>query len=147
LRNEPLYVDLRWAHGRADVTLRNARFLDAILDLASPLHGKAKNDLAGEEVRQSRIVRAITGTAAVIFASLALVAWYERDEAKDQTVRAEKNAAIAAERQRVAETRLRNLCDSWKVATRFVEQNIRAAVYDVKARMYAVFHFDDNCQP
>jgi hypothetical protein len=146
-RNEPLYVDLRWAHGRSDVTLRNARFLDAILDLASPLHGKAKNDLAGEEVRQSRIVRAITGTAAVIFAGLALVAWYERDEAKDQTVRAEKNAAIAAERQRVAEMRLKNLCDSWKVATRFVEQNIPAAVYDVKARMYEVFHFDDNCQP
>lgn len=147
LRNEPLYVDLRWAHGRTDVTLRNARFLDAILDLAAPLHGKAKNDLAGEEVRQSRIVRAITGTAAVIFASLALVAWYERGEAQDQTVRAEQNADLATERQRVAEERLKNLCDSWEVATRFVEDNVPAGIYDIKGRMYEVFHFDDNCHP
>ena len=93
-----------------DLNLRNARFLVAILDLASPLHGKAKNDLAGEEVRQGRIVRAATGSAATIFAVLALVAWHERGVAVGKTKQAvtsqhqaEKNAVVAATRQRLAE--------------------------------------------
>ena len=44
---EPLFVDLRWTTAAADLGLHNQRFLDAVLDLAAPLHGKAKNDLAG----------------------------------------------------------------------------------------------------
>src|SRR5262245_62020066 len=53
--DEPLYADLRWAREASDLKLRNPRFRDAILDLASPLRGKAKNDLASAEVRQARI--------------------------------------------------------------------------------------------
>src|SRR6476619_5569243 len=40
LTDEPLYVDLRWAREAKELNLRNPRFLDAVLDLAAPLHGK-----------------------------------------------------------------------------------------------------------
>lgn len=137
--DEPLYVDLRWAESAAELTLQNTRFLDAILDLASPLHGKAKNDLAGEEVRQSRIVRSAMGSAVIIFAVLAVVAWYQRGEALTQK-------QIAVERQQLAEKRLKELCDAWKIATNFVEENVPAGIYDAKSRLHDVFAFDENCR-
>jgi len=154
LRDEPLYVDLRWARAAADLTLRNPRFLDAILDLASPLHGKAKNDLAGAEIRQNRIVRALMATAVTILAAFAVVAWYERGEAVKQSDhavasqrQAEQNAATAARRQRVAEKRLKQLCDAWSVAVAYVQKNVDpGAIYDIKRELYSVFPFDDNCR-
>src|SRR5215470_12133438 len=94
-KEEPLYVDVRWAQGRNDLPLRDARFLDAVLDLAAPLHGKAKNDLAGEDVKQSRIVRSVSVAAAVVLAILAGLAWQQRNVARH-------NEALAQERQRVA---------------------------------------------
>ena len=138
-QDEPLYVDLGWAESARDLTLRNARFLDAVLDLASPLHGRAKNDLAGDEVRQSRIVRSAVGSAAAIFALLAVIAWYQRGEALTQK-------QIAVERQQVAEKRLKDLCEAWKVATEFVKANLPAAIYDAKGRLHDVFAFDENCR-
>jgi len=138
-QDEPLYVDLRWAESARDLTLRNAHFLDAVLDLASPLHGRAKNDLAGDEVRQSRIVRSAVGSATAIFALLAVIAWYQRGEALTQK-------KIAVERQQVAEKRLKDLCEAWKVATEFVEANLPAAIYDAKGRLHDVFAFDENCR-
>jgi len=138
-QDEPLYVDLRWAHDAGEPTLVNPRFLDAILDLASPLHGKAKNDLAGDEVRQSRIVRSAVGCAAVTFAALAVIAWYQRGEALSQR-------QIAIERQQVAEKRLKELCSAWKVATEFVETNLPSGVYDAKGRLHDVFAFEENCR-
>lgn len=137
-QDEPLYVDLRWAHS-GDLTLRNPRFLDAILDLASPLHGRAKNDLAGDEVRQSRILRTAVGSAAVVFAVLAAIAWYQRGEALSQK-------QLAIERQQVAEKRLKELCAAWKVATEFVEANLPAGIYDAKGRLHDVFAFEENCR-
>jgi hypothetical protein len=137
--DEPLYVDLRWVQQAGDLTLRNPRFLEAILDLASPLHGRAKNDLAGDEVRQSRIVRSAVGSAAVIFAVLAVIAWYQRGEALSQR-------QIAVERQQVAEKRLKELCAAWKVATEFVEANLPAGIYDAKGRLHDVFAFEENCR-
>jgi hypothetical protein len=137
--DEPLYVDLRWAENATELTLQNARFLDAILDLASPLHGKAKNDLAGEEVRQSRIFRRVAGLVAVVFAVLAWLAWYQRGEALTQK-------QIAVERQQLAEKRLKELCDAWKVATGFVEENVPAGIYDAKSRLHDIFAFDENCR-
>jgi hypothetical protein len=139
LADEPLYVDLRWAEHGADLTLKNPRFLDAILDLASPLHGKAKNDLAGEEVRQSRVFQSTLGAAAVIFAALALFAWYQRGEALAQK-------KVAVERQEIAEKRLKDLCGAWKVATEFVEANLPAGIYDAKGRLHEIFAFDENCR-
>ena len=137
--DEPLYVDLRWAEGAPDLTLANPQFLDAILDLAAPLHGKAKNDLAGEEVRQGRVFQSTLGAAVVIFALLAIFAWYQRGEALTQR-------KVAVERQELAEKRLKDLCSAWKVATEFVEANLPAGIYDAKGRLHEIFAFDENCR-
>src|SRR5215204_1511608 len=52
--DEPLYVDLRWARAEENLSLRHLQFRGAILDVAAPLHGKAKDELDGEDVRQHR---------------------------------------------------------------------------------------------
>jgi len=57
--NEPLYVDLRWARTDEDLSIRNTRFRRAVLDIATPLHGVAKDDLDGEDVRQYHRTRRI----------------------------------------------------------------------------------------
>jgi hypothetical protein len=139
-REEPLYVDMRWARTPSELSLRESRFLDAMLDLAAPLHGKPKNDLAGEDVRQNRIVRSVSLAAAVILAVIAAFAWQQRNEAV-------RNAALALERQRLAEQRVEELCQSWRVTTAFIEDNLQGAIYDIKGRLYEVFKYDENCRP
>jgi WD40 repeat protein len=88
LDEEPRWIDLRWARGTNDLSLRNGRFREAIVDLAAPLHGRAKDELAGEDVRQHRrtmrvAAAAATGLAllAVLASAGALVAWHERGSA------------------------------------------------------------------
>ena len=50
----PLYVDLRWAKTVDHLSLQYPKFRSAILDLAASLHGKPKDELGGEDVRQYR---------------------------------------------------------------------------------------------
>ncbi len=65
--SEPLWVDLRWAHDTEQFSMKHPRFLDAIGDLAAPLHGRPKEDLLGEDVRQhKRTVRLAAGTMATL---------------------------------------------------------------------------------
>lgn len=139
-REEPLFVDLRWANTPAALGLHNPRFLDAVLDLAAPLHGKAKNDLAGEDVRESRKVRRVSVAVALVLALLTVVAWQQRGVAR-------QNAALALARQHVVEQRLQELCTSWQVTTAFIEENFPAAIYDLKGRLHETFKFDENCRP
>ncbi|MGH8772588.1 MAG: hypothetical protein ACREV2_15650 [Burkholderiales bacterium] len=56
-KQEPLYVDLKWAKESDDLSLRHSQFRAALLDLAAPLHGKAKDELDGEDVRHCREMR------------------------------------------------------------------------------------------
>jgi hypothetical protein len=68
-----------------------------------------------------------------------VIAWYQRGEALTQK-------QIALERQQVAEKRLKDLCEAWKVATELVKANLPAAIYDAKGRLHDVFAFDENCR-
>ena len=54
---EPLWVDLRWAKGREQLSLRHSQFRDAVLDIGAPLLGKPKDELDGEDVRRYRGAR------------------------------------------------------------------------------------------
>jgi WD40 repeat protein len=88
-RTEPLWVSLvgyRAAYQKA--TRRNQDFLDRALSLAATIHGRKKDDLYSDELReQRRNLRWVYSAAAVLFiatiASLAasLVAIQERDTA------------------------------------------------------------------
>jgi hypothetical protein len=51
---EPLWVDLRFADTPERRTLRDVQFRDAIAVLAAPMHGVAKDELIGEDIRQHR---------------------------------------------------------------------------------------------
>jgi len=103
--DEPRHLDLRWARSETDLDLRNTRFRSAVADLAAPMHGVAKDDLEGEDIRQHRRARrlaragvsalAILVVIAVVLGVLALVS---RNQAisTSTTARAE---ALAAESQ------------------------------------------------
>ncbi|HEY5868664.1 MAG TPA: CHAT domain-containing protein [Candidatus Tectomicrobia bacterium] len=52
----------------------------------------------------------------------------------------------ALERQQLAEQRLKELCEAWKVATEFVEEAVPAGIYDAKSRLHDVFAFEEKCR-
>ena len=56
---EPLWVDLRPVRDTASLSLQHSGFRSAILDIAAPIHGKEKDELDGDDVRQQRRVRRI----------------------------------------------------------------------------------------
>ena len=61
LRDEPRHLDLRWARDETDLDLRNSQFRGAVADLAAPMHGMAKDELEGEDIRQHRRARRSPG--------------------------------------------------------------------------------------
>ncbi len=121
---EPLWVDFRWADANARLSTDDPAFADAVADLAAPLHGRSKDEMIGEDVRQwRRTRRAVTGavaglallaiaaTAAAVFAfdrqreaerqrNVAVVA---REAEAEQRVEAETQASLARSRQLAAE--------------------------------------------
>lgn len=109
---EPLYSDLRWARKATDLSLRNPQFLDEIGSLGATLHGKSKDEMIGNDVRQHRMFKTITAAAILLLLSLtaaasstAFYAVRQRNEARRQTVEAERqrrSAVEAADRERKA---------------------------------------------
>lgn len=78
-REEPLYVDFRWARDKAHLSLTHARFRDNIADLAASLHGVSKDEIAGEDVRQHRrTMRTMLGVISllIVLTTLSVIATY-----------------------------------------------------------------------
>lgn len=100
--SEPLWVDLRWAKSAETMTLRHAGFRLAVLDIAAPLHGRSKDELDGDDVRQFARVRRLAGAAiaalmvlTVAAATAAVIAVRQRDEAVRQSTLAEAGRLAA----------------------------------------------------
>ena len=75
--DEPRHLDLRWAHEETELDLRHSRFRSQVAEIAAPLHGKAKDELEGEDIRlHRRALRLAWGGAAalVVLTAFALVA-------------------------------------------------------------------------
>lgn len=89
--HEPLYVDLRWARTEDKLSLRHSQFRAAVLDIAAPLHGKAKDSLDGEDVKEYRQTRRLVGAATLVLLFL--------------TVSAVIGAYLAIQQKNVAEER------------------------------------------
>jgi WD40 repeat protein len=109
-QEEPRHVDLTWARSEVQVDPRDGRFLDAVAELAAPLRGVPKDELAGEEVRQHRRTVRTAWTAATALAVLLVVALVagvlalvQRDEARDQRARAEEQTVLATGRSVAAQ--------------------------------------------
>lgn len=100
--SEPLWVDLRWARSGETLSLRHVQFRQAVLDVAAPLHGRSKDELDGEDVRQfahtKRLARAaIAGLVVLTIAALG-AAWFamrQRDEAVRQATIAQAGRLAA----------------------------------------------------
>jgi WD40 repeat protein len=105
LEHEPRVVDLRWARDDADVSLHNARFRDAVADIAAPLHGRAKDELYGEDVRQHRRAIRLARSGVAALALLALVAGALAVLALVSRNREAAQARLATSRQLAAESR------------------------------------------
>ena len=96
---EPLYVDLRWARSENDLSLRHSRFRAAILDIAAPLHGRAKDELDGDDVRQHRRTRRLAWSAGIGLSVLAVAASASAVIAVQQRNEAELRRQVATSRQ------------------------------------------------
>ncbi len=101
-REEPRYVDLRWARTAEHVSLQDPRFREAVADLAAPLHGRHKDDLLGDDVRQHRRTKRLARSAialltilAVTATTLAAVAWVARGRAQDEARTAQSRQLAA----------------------------------------------------
>ncbi len=112
---EPLYVDFRTARTSEDLSLNNPDFKTKAARIASAIHGRALNELIGEDVRLQR--RAIRLRNLAIFfllglvASTLLFAWLSNEnrlQAEAQTVIAEKRLGEVI----VARDSLNNAIDS-----------------------------------
>jgi WD40 repeat protein len=105
-KEEPLYLDLRWARDDSHLGLQHAQFRDAIAQLAAPMHGVSKDELEGEDVRQHRRVRWVRRVAVAtvllltMVASLTgLLAQHNADRATASAVEAQRQQKVAAEQQ------------------------------------------------
>ena len=98
-QEEPRYIDLRWARSADDLSLSHPQFRDVVAELAAPLHGRPKDEIAGEEVRQHRRTMRIARAAAIALASLTVLAVAFAFFAVDQRdqARANERAAVARE--------------------------------------------------
>ncbi len=108
---EPRWVDVRWARSRDQLTLRDARFRAAVAELAAPIHGRPKDELIGEEIRQHRrTVRlaraAVAGLAALALAAsvAAVLAVRGQSAARAERDRAQEQARLATSRQLAAQS-------------------------------------------
>jgi WD40 repeat protein/pSer/pThr/pTyr-binding forkhead associated (FHA) protein len=111
-REEPRYIDLRWARSEEHLSLAYPRFRECVADLAAPLHGQAKDELVGEDVRQHRRTVRLVRTVVASLSVLALLATMFAVIASHQrhTARVERDRAIS--RQLAAQAPFQQL-DRW----------------------------------
>lgn len=105
LKAEPLFLDMRWARSREDLSARRPEFLDALARLSSAVRRQPLDDLIGEDVRQHRRVRRLATGAVAALSMLAIgmliaatVALQQRNEARLQQQEAQAQRAVAEQR-------------------------------------------------
>lgn len=115
-KNEPLYLDFKWARDEKDLSLRNPLFLDSVATVSATLQGKSKADMVGVDVKNHRIYKMIVA-AAISFLALSVgalsmsvyafqqrsVAMTQRQRAESQTGEARKQSVRAEEQRQVAQ--------------------------------------------
>ena len=107
-KREPLYSDLRWASKQTDLSLRHPQFLEEIGSVAATLHGRPKDEMIGQDVRQHRLFKLAAAAAGLLLLALTIgasgAAYYANEQRKlavSQTELAQQQKA-EADRQRQA---------------------------------------------
>ncbi len=104
LIEEPLFLDLRWARTSDDLSLANPRFRESVAELSATLRDVPKNDLIGEDVRQTRKAKRLAWSAVVSLAMLLVAAIAAAVIAFQQRNVAEQRGEIAIARQLAAQS-------------------------------------------
>ena len=103
-RAEPKYLDMTWARGNADLTLRNARFRDQVATLAAAIHNVPKEEIEGEDVRQHRRTRRTVQAVIAALAALVLLASVLAVMANIQRQAAVHERDVAISRQLISQS-------------------------------------------
>jgi WD40 repeat protein len=109
---EPLWVDLRWTHDATDFPA-HPRFRDCVADLAAPLHGRAKDDLVGEDVRQARRMRRLTWVTIALLSVLAAgLGWMSFEAERRRRIAAlERDHALTSQSHYLADAARRQITE------------------------------------
>jgi tetratricopeptide (TPR) repeat protein len=94
-REEPRWVDARFARTEKQVTLRDPRFRDLVAEIAAPLRGLPKDDLIGEDIRQHRRLNFWRNTGVAFLTALLIVATWAAVIAIQKRNEAEQNFSHA----------------------------------------------------
>ncbi len=101
---EPRHVDMRWARSEVQLDLTDGRFRDQIAELAAPVHGIGKDELAGADVRQHRRTLRHAFAAGVALLVLTLAAFATSAFAVNAASAARRSERRAIEQQQRADT-------------------------------------------
>lgn len=95
LGDEARHLDMRWARTETQLDLRNSRFRSAVADLAAPMHGIAKDELEGEDIRQHRRTRRLVRATIAGLSLLLVLAVVFAGVAVSQRARADRQATLS----------------------------------------------------
>jgi WD40 repeat protein len=84
---EPLFLDLRWARdGAARLRMREPRFHEAVVQLASTLHHRPKDELDGADIRVRRQTRLLAACGLIAILLTALFALRQTRLSRDVSI-------------------------------------------------------------
>jgi WD40 repeat protein len=109
---EPLWVDFRWVSGTTNFPSQ-PRFRDCVADLAAPLHGRAKDELIGEDLRQARRMRRSAWATIILLALLATgFGWMSIEAENRRRIAAvERDRALMSQSHYLANAALRQITE------------------------------------
>lgn len=111
--SEPLWVDLTWAADADQLSIRHSRFRDIVSTLAAPIHGRPKDELDSEDVRQhrsfTRVRRiAVAAIAVLMVASVVatIIAFIQQGTAARERDNAQRQARVATSQALAAQAQV-----------------------------------------
>jgi WD40 repeat protein len=100
---EPLFLDLRWVReSGARLRLREPRFHEAVLQLASTLHNRPKDELDGADIRMQRHARWLAASTLITILLVALFGLRQTRLSQQESIR-NMAASLAAGSAKVLE--------------------------------------------
>lgn len=104
LNEEPLYLDLRWAKNKEQLTLDRSKFRSAIRHLSATLIGKTPEEVYSEEARVLRRNLLTAGGAIVLLIALFITTLISRHNTRLQKIEADRRSMIAQARYLASES-------------------------------------------
>jgi TIR domain len=115
---EPLYLDFTQLRGDR-LSINDGEFLDHIATIAAPLHGRSKDEIYGEHIRQHRKTMQLAWSAVISLVALTLTAFWLFGVAEIRREQAEQETRVATAQRLGAQSEL--------VLTSYPERSLQLA--------------------